>query len=204
MLITFEGLDCSGKTTQANLLVDKLKQAGKKVLFLREPGGTPISEKIRELLLDQHHHEMSQRAELFLFSAARTQLVAEVILPALKQDTMVVLDRYYDSTTVYQGYGRGLDLQSIRSINSIATFGTTPDLTFLIDIDVEEIYRRRLAAGMDADRMEASGKQFYEKVRQGYRLIAAEERLRFVIIDGIKPIETIHQKIWKSLQIKMK
>src|SRR6516162_9532728 len=123
MLITFEGLDGSGKTTQASLLVDHLKAIGKHVLFLREPGGTTVSEKIRSILLDRDHLEIAQTTELFLFSAARAQLVREVILPALGAGSVVVCDRYCDSTTAYQGYGRGLPLEEIRGINSLATAG---------------------------------------------------------------------------------
>ena len=139
MLITFEGIYYSGKTTQANLLVERLKESRRDVLFLREPGGTPVSEKIRSILLDKRNLDLHSRAELLLFSAARTQLVREVILPALEKRTVVVCDRFYDSTTAYQGYGRGIDLADIRVMNRIATFGITPDRTFLVDVDLDEI-----------------------------------------------------------------
>ena len=120
MFITFEGIDFSGKTTQATLLVERLKRSGKEVVFLREPGGTPVSEKIRSILLDKQHLDMNPRAELLLFSAARSQLVRQVILPALEKRSVVVCDRFYDSTTAYQGYGRGIELTDILAINRIA------------------------------------------------------------------------------------
>src|ERR1041385_2774923 len=196
MFITFEGLDFSGKTTQANLLVERLKERGKDVVFLREPGGTKISEKIRKILLDKQHLEMNERAELFLFSAARTQLVSEVILPALQRGMIVLCDRYDDSTTAYQGFGRGLNLDQIKTINAMATAGTTPDLTVLVDIDIDEITRRQKAAGISSDRMESSGHQFYEQVRAGYLTIASSEPKRFVVINGMRPMEEIHNEIW--------
>ena len=196
MFITFEGLDFSGKTTQANLLVERLKQRGNDVVFLREPGGTKISEKIREILLDKQHLEMNERAELFLFSAARTQLVSEVILPALQRGMIVLCDRYDDSTTAYQGFGRGLNLDQIKTINAMATAGTTPDLTVLVDIDIDEITRRQKAGGISSDRMESSGRQFYERVRAGYLTIALSEPKRFVVINGMRRTEEIHNEIW--------
>jgi dTMP kinase len=203
MFITFEGLDFSGKTTQANLLVERLKQRGNDVVFLREPGGTKISEKIREILLDKQHLEMNERAELFLFSAARTQLVSEVILPALQRGRIVLCDRYDDSTTAYQGFGRGLNLDQIKTINAMATAGTTPDLTVLVDIDIDEITRRQKAAGISSDRMESSGHQFYEQVRAGYLTIASSEPKRFVVINGMRPMEEIHNEIWNVVQQRL-
>jgi len=192
MLITFEGLDGSGKTTQATLLVDHLKAIGKHVLFLREPGGTVVSEKIRTLLLDRDHLEIEQTTELFLFSAARAQLVRQVILPALSAGSIVVCDRYCDSTTAYQGYGRGLPLEEIRGINSLATSGRMPDVTFLVDVDIREIERRRQRT---ADRMESSGDEFYRRVREGYRSIAALEPGRIAVIDGMRPVPLIQEDV---------
>jgi len=204
MFITFEGIDYCGKTTQAKLLVDRLKDLGKEVVFLREPGGTVVSEKIREILLDRQHLEMSQRAELLLFSAARTQLVSEVIRPALQEGKIVVCDRFVDSTTAYQGYGRGLALQEVTSINRIATFGTTPDLTVLIDIEVSEISKRQRAAGLTADRMESAGVDFYTKVRKGYLTLAKQESDRFVVINGAHSINEIHNEIYTIVQQRLK
>lgn len=200
MFITFEGLDSSGKSTQASLLVDHLKHDGKRVLFLREPGGTPVSEKIRAILLERRHGEISEATELFLFSAARAQLVDHVIVPALRDGQVVVCDRFYDSTTAYQGYGRGLPLKDIRSINRLATSGRAPDITFFIDVSIAELVRRRRDGGIVADRMESSGVEFYERVLNGYRSLAAEEPQRIIMIDGMQPVETIARQILQSIQ----
>jgi dTMP kinase len=200
MFITFEGIDYSGKTTQAELLVNRLRAAGTEVLFLREPGGTLVSEKIREILLDRRHLEMTDRAEIFLFSAARAQLVEQVICPALRAGRTVVCDRFDDSTTAYQGYGRGLNLADVTTINRFATAGTRPDLTILVDVDVDEVVRRRVVAGMSADRMESLGRQFFETVRHAYMAIARAEPERFIILNGMRPIEEIHQEIWIAVQ----
>jgi len=200
MFITFEGLDFSGKSTQANLLVERLKKAKHVVRFLREPGGTKISERVREILLDRSHLEMTEAAELLLFSASRTQLVAEVIVPALQRGETVVCDRYYDSTTAYQGYGRGFNLESVHHINKIATAGTDPDLTILVDIPVDEIERRKAAAGMTFDRMESAGREFYERVRKGYLDIARNEPGRFILVDGLASIDAVKTQIWQAVE----
>jgi len=207
MLITFEGLDCSGKSTQAKLLVEKLKVVipgikgmNPTVRFVREPGGTSISERIREILLDKDHHELTDAAELFLFSASRSQLVKEMIFPALRRGETIVCDRFSDSTTAYQGYGRGLDLQTVQAINNLTTSGTKPDLTLLIDIPVEEVERRRALMGSPNDRMEEAGRQFYERVRNGYLKIAQEERGRVVVIDGSESIENVARAVWTVVE----
>jgi dTMP kinase len=204
MFITFEGLDQSGKTTQAHLLVDRLKKSGKEVLFFREPGGTELSERIRDILLDHKHTSMTLKAEMFLFSAARAQLVSEVIRPALQKGIIVICDRFHDSTTAYQGYGRGIDLEEVRHVNASAIGGTIPDLTLFLDIEVDEVLRRRNAAGFSADRMESSGIQFYERVRKGYHSIAAEEKGRLIVLDGTESAEEIHQHIWNIIQSRLK
>lgn len=203
MLITFEGLDFSGKTTQAHRLIATLRRKERVVHFLREPGGTKISERIRDILLDKRFLEMNETAELLLFSASRTQLVAEVILPAMKRGEIIILDRYYDSTTAYQGYGRGLDLQAVRFINAFATGGLEPDLTFLIDISIEEIEKRKTAAGLNFDRMESSGREFYQRVRSGYLEIARTEVRRVVHIDGMGTPESVEKEIWQQVEKKL-
>ena len=210
MFITFEGLDFSGKSTQAKLLVERLKSMPKvnggermTVHFVREPGGSKISEQIRELLLDKKFPEMTDTAELLLFSASRTQLVKEVIIPALRRGETVICDRYYDSTTAYQGYARGLDLRAIQTINRLATAGTDPDLTILIDIPVEEIERRKHSAGLAFDRMESSGREFYERVRKGFLEIAAREAHRFVTMNGMASIEKVQQLVWQEVERRL-
>ncbi len=202
MLITFEGIDFSGKSTQARLLVGHLEEhcGGRRTVhFIREPGGTTISERIRTILLDRSHPEMTDAAELLLFSASRAQLVAEVIRPALGRGDIVVCDRYYDSTTAYQGYGRGLNLDAIHRINALAVAGTEPDLTLLLDISVDELERRRRAAGSVSDRMERSGRDFYERVRRGYLELAGNAAHRFVRIDGAAPVQGIEAEIWEQV-----
>ena len=203
MFVTFEGLDFSGKTTQAQRLVEKLQrslqgnaEAQPGIHFLREPGGTGISERLRDILLDKKNLEMSDLTELLLFSASRAQLVTQVILPALRRNEIVICDRYYDSTTAYQGFGRGLDLDAICRINAIATEGTPPDVTFLVDITVEEVERRKVAAGLTFDRMESSGRAFYERVRMGYRTLAKQEPDRIILINGMAPIGAVEEEIW--------
>lgn len=203
MIISFEGLDFSGKTTQIKLLVDKLQRHKFSVVLVREPGGTAISEKIREILLDKKHTEMTEIAELFLFSAARTQLVSEVILPAIQSGKIVICDRFVDSTTAYQGYGRGISLDAVEQINKLATHNTKPDITFFIDIPLTVITQRLLDSNSSTDRMEASGKAFFEKARTGYINIAKTEPNRFIIIDGNRDIDIIHDEIWDIVQTRL-
>jgi len=200
MLLTFEGIDFCGKSTQASLLVKRL-QGTCTVRFIREPGGTRISEQLREILLDTRHKELTDVAELFLFSASRAQLVAEVIMPALERGEIVVCDRFFDSTTAYQGFGRGIDRSAIEAINTLATAGTVPGLTFIIDIPVGEIERRKRVAGLQFDRMETSGMDFFERVRAGYQEMARMSD-RFVLIDGTQPAQEIQKEIWRTLVLR--
>ena len=200
MFISFEGIDCCGKTTQAKLLIEKLQSHNHNVLFLREPGGTTISEKIREILLDKKNLKMIQVTELFLFSASRAQLVTEVIKPALLQNKIVICDRYVDSTTVYQGYGRGLTIGAVKTINRVATTDVMPKKTFFLDITVQEMLTRRRASNADTDRMELSGEEFFNRVRNGYHTLAKEEPERFVVINAKQTIETVHEEIWKTVR----
>ena len=205
MLITFEGLDGSGKSTQARLLVDRLSATDgvPRVHFIREPGGTDISERIRGILLDRAHSDLNASTELFLFSASRAQLTQQVIGPALRRDEIVVCDRYDDSTTAYQGYGRQMDLRAIREINRLATAGFRPHVTFYLDVPLEELARRRDLARKGSDRMEVSGDEFYQRVQEGYRLISEKEPGRYVIVDGTRAVDDVHGRIWKELQKRM-
>jgi len=200
MFLTFEGIDFCGKSTQARLLAERLEK-DHVVRLIREPGGTRISERLREILLDKRHLELTNVAELFLFSASRAQLVAEVIRPAIERGEQVICDRYYDSTTAYQGFGRGIDMAAISQINALAAGGTDPDLTFVIDIPVEEIERRKQSAGLAFDRMETSGQQFYGRVRAGYQNMARTLK-RMVLVDGTQPVQEIHQEIWRTLLLR--
>ncbi len=198
MFITFEGLDYSGKSTQVRLLADTLKHERHTILVLREPGGTEIGERIRTILLDKRISGMTSVAELFLFSASRAQLVDEVIKPALEGGVIVLCDRFYDSLTAYQGWGKGIPPETVRAVNEGASQGLTPDLTFFLDIPVEEVERRMRRARTSKDRMESNGKEFFERVRKGYLQIATSER-RFRVIDGLQPVDTIQDLIWKTV-----
>jgi len=216
MLITFEGLDCSGKTTQAQLLTESLEKMhqsgeGPAVLLIREPGGTELSEKIRFILLDVRNSGMSEVTELFLFSAARAQLVREVIKPALQRGEIVICDRFYDSTTAYQGWGRGIDLEGVKKINTIATAGLVPDLTFYLDIDLEELQKRislvrpqqMSMPSEKEDRMESSGEEFFNRVRRGYLELARAESHRFVVLDGKEAVSVLQEKIWSEVHHRL-
>ena len=195
MFITFEGIDFCGKSTQVELLKNFLVKKGREVIVIREPGGTEISERIRDILLDRKNSEMKMETEFLLFSSSRSQLVRQVIIPSLQQDIIVISDRFHDSSTAYQGYGRGLDVEKIKQINSFAIADVLPDVTFLIDISVEESLKRKsLKSHSELDRIEISSDNFYQKVRQGYLKIAEDEN-RFVVIDGSLKIEEIHNII---------
>lgn len=192
MLITFEGIDGSGKSTQARLLVGYFERQGQKPLLVREPGGTELSERIRALLLDPAAH-ISPRAELLLFSAARAQLVAEAVRPALAAGRVVIADRFYDSTTAYQGAGRGLaEADWLRDFHAFVTDGLAPDRTYYIDVPLETAATRR---GGDRDRMEESGNAFFERVRAAYRRLADAESERVAVLDGRRSVEALHAEI---------
>jgi len=196
-LITFEGIDFSGKSLQAKLLSEKLCSVGCSVLQLRDPGATPISERIRSILLDKAHLEMSPWTELLLYEAARAQMVEQTIKPALKKGEWVICDRLYDSTTAYQGYGRQLDLGLVEQANIIGACGVVPDLTFLIDLDVRVALQRRQKSKRNVDRLESEGIQFQERVRQGYLETAKEELDRIHVIAGDRSVDRIHEEIWQ-------
>jgi dTMP kinase len=201
MFITFEGIDFCGKSTQVELLKDYLIKKKKKVEIIREPGGTELSEKVRTILLDKNHNHMLMETEIFLFSASRAQLVREKIRPYLEKGIYVISDRFHDSTTAYQGYGRGISLEAVEQINRLAIGGTIPDITFILDVPAEVAEKRKhLKKHFDLDRIEISEKQFFEKVRNGYLAIASKEK-RFRIIDGTKKIEEIHKQIINEITL---
>ncbi|MCF8240894.1 MAG: dTMP kinase [Melioribacteraceae bacterium] len=200
MFITFEGLDFCGKSTQVKLLKDYLLKNNHRIELIREPGGTKISEKIRDILLDKNNHEMFDETELLLFSASRSQLVREFIIPRLKEGYYVISDRFHDSSTAYQGYGRGLGADFVAKLNDIVIGEALPDITFLIDIPVEEVFKRKkLIKNDQLDRIEVSERNFYENVRNGY-LNLANNNKRFKLIDGTKSIDEIHQIIINDLK----
>lgn len=193
--ITLEGIDGCGKSTQAKLLAEDLERAGYDVLLLREPGGVTISEKIRELLLDPAHAAMSDTCELLLYEAARAQLVHEVVAPALAQGRIVVCDRFYDSTTAYQGYANGMDLGAVRRANALAVGACHPDLTLVFDIDPAKAAARAAARDRAQDRMEAKGLAYQERVAAGFRAIAAAESERVRLVDASRGIDAIHADV---------
>ncbi|HES59026.1 MAG TPA: dTMP kinase, partial [Caldithrix sp.] len=186
--ISFEGIDFSGKSTQISLLKEFLEENHYTVYFLREPGDTEISEKIRQILLDKNHHCMNEWAEIFLYSAARVQLVAERIIPLLKEGQIVIADRYVDSTTAYQGYGRQLDLDVVKTINQAATFGLLPGITFYLELTPDELFKRMNNADRTADRLETAGIEFFKRVFNGYKQIANLNKQRFCVIDAVQSI----------------
>ncbi len=206
--ITFEGPDGSGKSTQAGRLADRLRATGLGVLSVREPGGTDTGERIRQLVQHTPSQEsLCAEAETLLFAASRAQLTRQLVLPALAAGTWVVCDRYADSTAVYQGYGRGMDLDAIRAINRMATADTEPDLTLLVDVTVETGQRRRAArhAGEAAayDRMENQARDFHERVRAGYLAWARQFPARIRTVDGERDADAVAQEIWTMTKAQL-
>lgn len=191
LFITFEGGDGCGKTTQIELLDKYLQSKGYKTLVTREPGAKGLGVKLREILLN-YDGEVSPTCESFLFLADRAQHVDCIIKPALEDGVIVLCDRHTDSTVAYQGYGRGLDLEQIHKLNNIATSGLKPDLTIVLDVDVETSQAR---VGKEKDRMESAGIEFFERVRNGFLEIAKQEPQRVKVINSAESIENIHKQI---------
>lgn len=197
LFITFEGGDGCGKTTQIKLLDEYLRNKGYKTLLTREPGSKGLGEKLREILLN-YDGEVSSVCESFLFLADRAQHVDCIIKPALKEGVVVLCDRHADSTVAYQGYGRGLDLEQIHNLNKIATSGLKPDLTIVLDVDVETSQAR---VGSEKDRMESAGMAFFERVRNGFLEIAKQEPQRVKVIDSTQSIDLIHKQILELVNL---
>ncbi len=200
--ISFEGSEGCGKSTQIRRFVDWLRAGGREVLVTREPGGTVVGEKIRHLL--QHDPEaeaLTPEGELLLFAASRAQLVREIVLPALAAGIWVVADRFLDSTTVYQGVGRGLDPVAVRQINEFAVGAAVPDLTFLLDLDASTGHARALAAsGGQHDRMESQPLAFFETVRRGYLDLARAEPERIAVVDASAGVEEVFASILRVFE----
>lgn len=198
LFITFEGGEGSGKSGQAKALYQRLKKSATPAILTREPGGTPFGKKLGRWLKWSQDADISPLVELMLFNASRAQLVAEVIKPSLNRGMVVISDRYADSTTVYQGYGRGLDLEMVKATNNTATQGLKPNLTILLDIPAEEGLARK--KGREKDRFEQENLAFHQRVRQGYLKLAAEEPQRWLVIDATLDKETIAAIIWKRVR----
>lgn len=197
VFVTLEGVDGSGKTTQTALLVRALEEVGREVVRLREPGGTAISEQIREILLDPTNSAMCDECELLLYEASRAQLVREVVEPALAAGKVVVCDRYYDSTYAYQAGGRGLADDLVRRANVLGSCGRVPDVTVVFDIEPRVAWGRAIANG--ADRLEAAGLSFQEKVRAAYLRLAAEEPARVRTVDADGTIDEVNARLCAAL-----
>jgi dTMP kinase len=205
LFITFEGTEGCGKSTQVKLLTERLRALGHPVRTLREPGGTPIGEEIRHTLKHSKNNEaMTAEAELLLMNASRAQLVREIIQPALAAGEMVLCDRFYDSTTAYQGFGRGLDLEKVRAIIGFAVGKTKPDLTLLLhvppEVSAERLRSRQENLPFIRDRIEEADRAFFERVAQGYAVIAATESGRVQPINGAQPVENVCAAIWEQVQ----
>lgn len=203
--ITFEGPEGSGKTTQAKRLIARLEQKGCEVVYTREPGGTPTGEAIRDIL--QHNkagEPISPNAEVLLFAASRAQLVSRVILPALERGAWVVCDRFADSTTAYQGYGRGFEVEQMIALNQFAIDGAVPDVTILLDVDLDEGFRRigerHQVKNRPLDRIESEARAFHEKVRKGYLELARRWPERFRLVDGMRDADAVSGDVWRILQ----
>ncbi|MFQ5441316.1 MAG: dTMP kinase [Thermodesulfobacteriota bacterium] len=198
--VTLEGIEGSGKSTQMGLMKEFFKKRGVDVLALREPGGTPAGEKVRAILLGDGGAGMAHLTELFLYEACRVEVVEKLIRPALEKGGVVICDRFTDSTLAYQGYGRGLDIEAVKSMNTLATGGLVPDLTLLLDLDPEVGLERAWSriskgAGPREDRFEKEDMAFHKRVREGYLKIAAGEPRRVKVIDGAQEILSIQRDI---------
>ncbi len=201
--ITFEGIDGSGKTTQMRLLVRRLQTQGRDVLEAVEPGGTPVGRQIRHILLDAANQDLRPTTELLLYFASRAQNVEQCILPALAAGKIVVCDRFTDSTLAYQGYARGLGAETVLALDRIACRGLAPDLTLLIDLDLDtalaRAHKRNAGGATDETRMDDQSREFHQKVRDAYLALAKQHAGRFRVIDGRGAPEEIAARVWESV-----
>jgi dTMP kinase len=205
LFITFEGPEGGGKTTQARRLIARLAEEGHEVLYTREPGGTPTGEMIRDILQhDKAGEPICPETELFLFEASRAQLVRNVILPALEKGTHVVCDRFADSTTAYQGYGRGFPVESLIAINELAIGKAVPDVTLLLDVTIDRGFERLASRQRElfqvSDRIEREEREFHERVRKGYLDLARRWPERYRILDAARNPDAVEQDVWKEVQ----
>jgi len=203
LFITFEGPEGGGKTTQQELLRRYLLERGWCPLCLREPGATMVSERIRSLLLDPSLGSVAARTEALLFCAARAELVESRIRPALKAGTVVLCDRFTDSTLAYQGYGRGLSVERLTEVNAFATGGLQPHLTFCLDLPIEAGLQRKRAAS-ETNRMEAEGLAFHRRVREGFHALVAAEPSRWRLIDATLPPEAVAEQVRQHVDVLLK
>lgn len=196
IFISFEGIDFSGKSEQCRRLLARLHEAGyDNAELLREPGGVEIAEAIRQIVLDARHAGLNERTEILLYSAARAQITSERILPHLQKGKIIIADRYVDSTTAFQGYGRQIDLEFVRAVNRFATRDILPQLTLLLDISLEEAEARQRRAGIAKDRLENEGREFHARVREAYLAMAQAEPERFVVLNGEQAFDALAEQI---------
>ena len=203
MFITLEGPDGSGKTTQIRWLAEWLREQGYQIVLTREPGGSDIGDQIRRVLHDSRNIAMDARTEILLYSASRAQHVAQCIRPALAAGKIVISDRYADSTLAYQGYGRGLDLETLRTITAFATSGLTPDLTLYLDIEAQEGLQRRQLGGDEWNRLDAEALEFHQRVRAGYLELTDLEPERWVVIDAARSAKEVQAEIRATVRGKL-
>ncbi|NMC52535.1 MAG: dTMP kinase [Chloroflexi bacterium] len=204
MFITLEGPDGSGKSSQIEPLAEYLRQQGCSVITTREPGGTSISNQVRDVLKSMDNKSMHPRTEILLFCAARAQLVEEVICPALEKGMIVLSDRYADSTLAYQGYGHGYELDFLRSLLNFATGGLWPDLTLYLDVDAETGLNRRKSGGGEWNRLDDYALAFHRRVRQGYVELAAQQPQRWVTVDAGQPLQVVQQELRRIVTQRLK
>lgn len=196
IFISFEGIDFSGKSEQCRRLLARLHEAGyDNAELLREPGGVEIAEAIRQIVLDARHAGLNERTEILLYSAARAQITSERILPHLQAGKIIIADRYVDSTTAFQGYGRQIDHEFVRAVNRFATQDILPQLTLLLDISLEEAEARQRRAGIAKDRLENEGREFHARVREAYLAMAQAEPDRFVVLNGEQAFDALAEQI---------
>ena len=200
LFISFEGIDGRGKSTQVKMLMNRFESDGIDSLLVREPGGTRISEEIRDVLLKNRNENMAVRTEALLMTASRAQLTHDIIIPSLESGLIVIADRFKDSTLAYQGGGRGLDINYLLQLNEFATFELDPDITFFIDVTADEVHKR--LNSKHPDRIEGAGKIFQEKVREQYLKLAQIYSDRFIVLDGENTPEKIHRTIWLEINKK--
>jgi dTMP kinase len=203
LFVTFEGIDGCGKSTQVAEAARHLEHKGVPLLVTREPGGAPISEAVRRILLSPDNGEMCDLCEVLLYLAARAQHCSEKIAPALSEGRVVLCDRFQDATLAYQGFGRGFPLDILGRMNEFATAGLAPGLTFVFDIDVGTSIARLKKAGKPADRLELSGREFYEKVRQGYLTLASRHPDRIVVLPGTAPVDDLAQSVMEKIMSRL-
>lgn len=202
LFISFEGLEGSGKSTQVGLLGSHLKEDGFEIVVVREPGGTRIGELIRHITHDKENVDLTGVAEAYLMAASRAQLVREIIRPALQSEKIVIADRFVDSSYAYQGYGRELGSETIERLNNLAIDDSMPDLTFFLDVTPNVGFSRRNNSNK-IDRLDLQQKDFYDRVYNGYKKLAKMYNERIVIINSIKPIEDVAQKVWQEVKRRL-